>query len=335
MNTAKDAEGLRGRLKAEGKSRAEIIRALMVCCLGWPYVFSAAGEMCTPEWRRNRISYCREQKYADMIRNNCPVLSQSLPLGGKGGPQSGSEEVTCIICKWYGALCFDCRGFTRWLLAQAGVPLYGDSVTTQWETASNWAAKGTIDTLPRGLVCCVFRPKHTGMYQGNGNVIHCSGSVKQEPLPGKPNWERWGIPAGLYTTDELRKEGIHVNENKNTPTLRRGDQLDAVVKLQALLNAKYTADLEIDGLFGAKTEEAVRTFQKAHGLKADGICGPKTWAALGVKDEPLVHDNTVGHKEDEAPENALVSLDRGHLIELKARLSDALNIVNSALAGSD
>ena len=54
-----------------------------------------------------------------------------------------------------------------------------------------------------------------------------------------------------------------------------------------------------------------------------------------MKDEPLVHDNTVGHKEDEAPENALVSLSRVHLIELKACLSDALNIVNSALAGSD
>ena len=269
--TAKDAEALRGRLKAEGADKPEIIRQLSALCLGWPYVWASQGEMCTPKWRRNRIPYCRQQKYADMIRDNCPVLSDNA--------------ASCDGCKWNGVRCFDCRGFTRWLLAQAGVPLYGESVTTQWETASNWAARGTIDTLPRGLVCCVFRPGHTGMYQGNGNIIHCSGTVKEEALPGKPKWERWGIPAGLYTTDELRKAGLNVDDEKNTPTLRRGNQGDEVADLQTILNARYGADLEVDGNFGKATEAAVKAFQKANGLTADGVVGAKTWKALGVKAE--------------------------------------------------
>ena len=231
--TAKDAEALRGRLKAEGADKPEIIRQLSALCLGWPYVWASQGEMCTQKWRRNRIPYCRQQKYADMIRDNCPVLSDNA--------------ASCDGCKWDGVRCFDCRGFTRWLLAQAGVPLYGESVTTQWETASNWAARGTIDTLPRGLVCCVFRPGHTGMYQGNGNIIHCSGTVKEEALPGKPKWVRWGVPAGLYTTEELRKAGLNVDDEKNTPTLRRGNQGDEVADLQTILNARYGADLEVDG----------------------------------------------------------------------------------------
>jgi peptidoglycan hydrolase-like protein with peptidoglycan-binding domain len=35
-----------------------------------------------------------------------------------------------------------------------------------------------------------------------------------------------------------------------------------------------------DGDFGAKTESAVRVFQRVHGIVPDGIVGPETWAAL-------------------------------------------------------
>ena len=33
----------------------------------------------------------------------------------------------------------------------------------------------------------------------------------------------------------------------------------------------------IDGIFGKNTKLAVMEFQSCHGLKADGIIGPKTW----------------------------------------------------------
>ena len=41
-------------------------------------------------------------------------------------------------------------------------------------------------------------------------------------------------------------------------------------------------NLMADGIFGKLTEEAVREFQKAHSLTADGIAGAKTLAALGI-----------------------------------------------------
>lgn len=63
------------------------------------------------------------------------------------------------------------------------------------------------------------------------------------------------------------------------PILRRGDRGAAVIELQKLLNAKG-ATLVVDGDFGAATDAAVRKFQKDNQLVADGIVGPKTWAAL-------------------------------------------------------
>jgi hypothetical protein len=64
------------------------------------------------------------------------------------------------------------------------------------------------------------------------------------------------------------------------PTLKKGAKGDAVVILQQRLNAGG-AKLTADGVFGAKTDQALRAFQKQRGLEVDGICGPRTWAALG------------------------------------------------------
>lgn len=305
MYTATEVADMLTAWKKHGDSKPEIIRELSESCLGWPYVFGAAGEMCTPANRRKFAGYHPE--YQEKIYGACPVLS------GKQGD--------CAQCKWRDCRIFDCRGFTRWLLAQVGLTLAGGGATSQWETASNWAAKGEIKDIPRGLVCCVFKRKegkmsHTGMYLGywvkdilfdtttgqqfpdkGPEIIHCSTVVKTDTLPGKPAWTHWGIPAGLYTTDELREAGIDVEGSKNIPTLRRGSTGEAVEELQALLNAKYGADLDIDGKFGAKTEAAVKAFQRAHGLTADGVVGPKTLAALGY-----ATDNNVPGKIPEVPE---------------------------------
>lgn len=65
-------------------------------------------------------------------------------------------------------------------------------------------------------------------------------------------------------------------------TLKRGSKGDDVVALQHLLNVEGVK-VTIDGEFGPKTETAVKVFQMAKGLEADGIVGPATWAELGVK----------------------------------------------------
>ena len=79
-----------------------------------------------------------------------------------------------------------------------------------------------------------------------------------------------------------------LQDNGAGGTIRRGSKGEAVKEMQQLLMAagyglpKYGAD----GSFGAESEDAVRKFQGANGLTVDGICGPKTWAALQSGTEP-------------------------------------------------
>ena len=64
------------------------------------------------------------------------------------------------------------------------------------------------------------------------------------------------------------------------PTVQAGSRGAAVSTLQQLLtNAGYSTH-GVDGVFGQNTLSALLSFQHAHGLSADGVCGPKTWAAL-------------------------------------------------------
>jgi N-acetyl-anhydromuramyl-L-alanine amidase AmpD len=67
--------------------------------------------------------------------------------------------------------------------------------------------------------------------------------------------------------------------------LHRGSEGPEVAELQRRLNDEpYIEDLVVDGIFGPRTEAAVRAFQRrAGGLKVDGIVGPATAAALRLK----------------------------------------------------
>lgn len=69
------------------------------------------------------------------------------------------------------------------------------------------------------------------------------------------------------------------NNLSNYPLLRRGSDNNFVFLLQFILN-QYGNNLAIDGIFGANTERAVRTFQQNNGLSVDGIVGQNTWRTL-------------------------------------------------------
>ncbi|MCC5634722.1 peptidoglycan-binding protein [Nostoc sp. CHAB 5844] len=73
------------------------------------------------------------------------------------------------------------------------------------------------------------------------------------------------------------------NTSPNTSLLRRGDINSQIKFIQQQLQASGYFEQSITGSFDAATEVAVVKFQKAHGLIADGIVGPKTLAAMKSK----------------------------------------------------
>ena len=274
MNSAKYFYDLVNQMKAEGRPMQETLWTAAKACEGWPYVYGAWGDECTPSERRKRLRYHPEKTE---ISKKCQVLN-------------GSSK-SCPGCKWYPnnerVLCFDCRGFTDKLLNVVyGFDLYGDAVGSQWRAAQNWKQKGTIDQMPRDTLCCLFVYKdnkwsHTG-FGLNDETIECSSGVQVKKREKK--WTHYAVPAcvDIAPQPDLGPAPEPTPEPKKRKTLRLGDK-GAEVRLmqQDLMKAgealpKYGAD----GDFGKETLAAVRSFQRKHGLQVDGVCGPKTWAEL-------------------------------------------------------
>ncbi|MBQ7059342.1 MAG: peptidoglycan-binding protein [Firmicutes bacterium] len=81
------------------------------------------------------------------------------------------------------------------------------------------------------------------------------------------------------TQTTTQKTNTSSKDREDYPTVSYGDEGTYITELQELLNT-YGAGLETDGIFGAATEQAVRSFQSTHGLEVDGIVGPMTWGTL-------------------------------------------------------
>ena len=280
--------------------RVETVKSWCIEQVGCPYILGATKQACTPKYRRARINdlLADYPQYAKMIKENCPQLM--------------GRATSCAGCKWAkdgtGRLAYDCAQLARFALVTVGIALVSGA-NSQWQKTA-YVVKGEIKDMPKNLLCLVYRQDgdkrmhHTGVYTGDGWVIHAKGhayGVVREQLEdiSKP-FTHFGIPAGLYSDAELRAAGI--DPSGNVPTLRRGSKGELVKSVQEYLKDESGADLKIDGIFGSETEKAVKDFQKSHGLTADGVVGPKTLAELGViapPDEPEDEPEAPDEPEEE------------------------------------
>lgn len=261
MNSIESVNGLVSELKEKGTVLSDAVWATALSCVGWPYVFGAEGDECTPEGRKRRAS----AKYPT-IESKCQVLREK------------DRRQNCDGCQWFPdgkrVRMFDCQGFTEWCLGRFGINIKAAGATSQWNNKKLWRAQGTIDSVPDGILVCLFQAEgnkkiHTG-FGFRGETIECQVGV-QHCTKRNGKWTHWAIPAGL--------DG-EIPDYK--PTLRKGAKGEYVEKLQVrLMELGYELPrFGADGNYGSETIAAVKAFQKEHRLIADGVTGPLTWTAL-------------------------------------------------------
>ena len=105
---------------------------------------------------------------------------------------------------------------------------------------------------------------------------------------GNATWYRiLYVYNGVKRLSELNAEGLALSEvsSQYPSMLAPGDTGDGVRYLQFYLS--YIADfvptvssVAIDGVFGAETEAAVRSFQSSYSLSPDGVVGELTWNTI-------------------------------------------------------
>ena len=119
-----------------------------------------------------------------------------------------------------------------------------------------------------------------------GSKLHYTGKVWAWQYTDR------GRVAGIKGRVDMDHGYFEQTKTTNTDLLRKGDKGDDVKLLQHRLNI-LGSQLAEDGIWGVKTDQAVRNYQYKAGLTVDGIVGPKTQAAL-IRDAILARAAEIG-----------------------------------------
>jgi len=220
----------------------------------WGYIYGESGEIWT------------EQKQSKATRQ------QTIEYGRQ----------------WIGKRVADCSGLFSWAFRQLGGYMYhGSNKMYKSYCTKKGKLSGGAGLKPGTAVFTGTETEHghVGLYIGGGDVIEAAGTqqgVIKSKLSNK-KWTYWGELKGVdYGKTEA---ATPASPSLTAPTLRKGDKGEAVAALQKkLIGLGYDlGKWGADGDFGAATEKAVKAFQKASGLAADGIVGEKTRKALEAK----------------------------------------------------
>lgn len=201
--------------------------------------------------------------------------------------EKATDEMTLKYGKkWIGKRVSDCSGLFSWAFKKLDsyMPHGSNSMWNSYCVHKGKLVNGKrSDGQPLKPGTAVFKLRdgtdrhHVGLWDGT-KVIEAKGTAYGVVANSKlSSWDEWGeLKYVKYTNFEVNDMP---NDTITYPTLRKGDKGDTVTMMQDLLS-KNGSSLQVDGIFGSGTLNALKTFQKKKGLEVDGVCGPKTWAAL-------------------------------------------------------
>lgn len=85
----------------------------------------------------------------------------------------------------------------------------------------------------------------------------------------------------------------HDNQESIDALSKMGSSGTEVRKIQTLLQGYGVYTGKVDGIYGTKTREAVKIFQRYNGLTVDGIAGPQTLKKMGISTGSTSSSNNV------------------------------------------
>lgn len=176
---------------------------------------------------------------------------------------------------------------TAWLIAAS----YFATRKRGGRTAFQWADANDIRTVTRivnggthGLADRRTRTRRALKGLGDGAF-----RPRPKPTPAKPVRPKPVLPPPVQPTPvqprpvaprPVPKPVGPIDAVARRPLLRRGSRGRWVRTLQiALTRSGHPAGV-VDGIFGPKTEAALKAFQRSARLRVDGLCGPNSWGAL-------------------------------------------------------
>lgn len=175
-----------GYIDPSTKNNLDLVEwAKNACSRGWGYVWGTYGQVLTQS-----LYNAKAEQYPDEV----------------GGYAEFIED------HWIGGRTADCIGLIKgysWFNTETGQIEYGTNgmpdvgADTMY---SNATEKGTIDTIPEIPGLAVWHEGHIGIYIGNGQVIHASGTkvgVIQTPIENS-GWTHWlKIPYITYYGSDI------------------------------------------------------------------------------------------------------------------------------------
>lgn len=193
--------------------------------------------------------------------------------------------------KWVGKRVADCSGLFSWAFKSLGGYMYHGS-NTMWKKycvakgVLNGAKRDDGETLKPGSAVFMCKKNstdyyHVGLYIGDGKVIEAKGTRYGVVTSKLSTWTHWAELKGVSYSSIANIDVLYVELGqrtlKKTSPCMEGED---ITKLQTKLNSLGYSCGSADGVFGLKTELALKRFQRYNNLDDDGIFGPASLAAI-------------------------------------------------------